>query len=108
MSVEEFKVLLKPGQEWHSKPLDIPDGSEVTLSCHGNGRFYAGIFEREDYFERRGAVGGAFEFEFGEDRSGFTDSFVADGDDYYIVLRVGVFTTRPVRIGVRLKLKPPE
>lgn len=101
-----FTVDLKPGEEWHSEPYDLKDGDQVTLSCGGDGRFYAGIFDREEYFAKRGAGGGAFDFEFGEDRRGFTDRFVVpDDDEYYIVLRVGVFTGRPVRINVRLKIQ---
>jgi len=104
--ITEFTEDLESGEEWHSEPYDLKEGDYVTLSCRGDGRFYAGIFDREEYFDKRGAEGGAFDFEFGEDRRGFTDRFeVPDDDEYYIVLRVGVFTRGPVRINVRLKIQ---
>ncbi len=85
----------------------MKEGDRVTLSCKGDGRFYAGIFGREEYFEGRGTgSGGAFDFEFGEDARGYTDRFIVPEDeDYYIVLRVGVFTSGPVTIDVRLKIE---
>lgn len=101
-----FSVSLDSGEEWHSEPYDLREGDLVTLSCRGDGKFYAGIFEREEYFDLRGSEAGAFGFEFGVDRRGFTDRFeVAEDDEYYIVLRVGVFTTGPVEVRVRLKVE---
>ncbi len=104
--VTEFVEALGSGKEWHSEPYDLREGDIVTFSCRGSGKFYAGIFAREEYFDMRGAEGGAFAFEFGEDRRGFTERFeVPEDDEYYIVLRVGVFTNGPVEIKVRLKIQ---
>lgn len=103
---KEFKVTLKPGHEWHSDPYQLYENDEVTFSCRASGKFYAGIFDREEYFEDRGAAGGAFDFEFGTDDYGYTERFTVDeDDDYYMVLRVGVFTPSAVEIQVRLKIE---
>ena len=103
--IHSFKVELDSGDEWHSDPLDLREGDLVTLSCRGDGRFYAGIYDRTDYHDLRGSEGGAFGFEFGTDRRGYTERFeVPEDDEYYVVLRVGVFTTGPVTINVRLKV----
>jgi hypothetical protein len=104
--VSRFSVDVDSGEEWHSDPYDLKEGDQVTLSCRGDGKFYAGIFDREDYFDKRGSEAGAFGFEFGEDDRGFTDRFeVPNDDEYYIVFRVGVFTVGPVHIDVRLKIE---
>lgn len=106
MTTKQFKVSLKPGQEWHSDPYELQKDDEVTVSCRGDGKFYAGIFDREEYFENRGSEMGAFGFEFGTDDYGYTEQFTVDeDDDYYVVLRVGVFTSSTVDIQVRLKIE---
>jgi hypothetical protein len=87
--IEEFSESLDSGEEWHSDPYDLREGDLVTFSCRGSDKFYTGMFAREEYFELRGADGGAFGFEFGTDKRGFTDRFeVTEDDEYYIVLRV--------------------
>jgi hypothetical protein len=101
----QFQVELESGEEWHSDPYDLKEGDLVTLSCRGNDRFYAGIYAREQYYELRGSEGGAFGFEFGTDKRGYTERFeVPEDDEYYVVLRVGVFTSGSAEINVRLKI----
>ena len=103
--VRKFEVELGPGEEWHSDPYELRADDLVTLSCRRNHKFYAGLFERETYFELRGAAGGAFGFEFGTDRRGFTARVrVGEDEEYYLVLRVGVFAPGTTTIEVRLKI----
>lgn len=76
------------------------------ISATGDGRFYAGLFDRVRYHRLVGAAGGAFSFEFGADRRGFTDTVRAsDEEDYYLVYRVGVFAGRTITIHSRVELQ---
>ena len=97
-------ITIQPGREWHSKALQFSLGTMVTLSARANNKFYCGLFAREDYFHRVGAAGGAFAFQAGTDRPGFTtrEKILAD-DDYYIVFRVSVWGG-PTTINFRLKV----
>ena len=93
--VKEFDVQLNAGEEWHSKAIRLRAGDVVTLTCTSSQRFYAGLFSRKEYAKRKGAVGGAFDFLPGSDRRAFTARVQIDSeDDYYIVLRVGIFSSR--------------
>ncbi len=101
-----FQVELDSGEEWHSDPYDLREGDKVTLSCRADDKFYAGIFNRDEYYEARGSEAGAFGFEFGTDKRGYTDRLeVTEDEEYYVVLRVGVFTSGKVQIRVRLKIE---
>lgn len=107
--VDEIEVKLDSGEEWHSEPYELREGDIVTLSCRGNDKFYAGLFPREDYYELRGSEGGAFGFEFGTDRRGYTERVkVPEDEEYYIVLRVGVFTPGTTTLNVRFKIERPR
>lgn len=104
--LKEEDISLDPGREWHSKPIRLNPGDRLVISATGNGRFYAGLFDRVTYHRLVGAAGGAFAFEFGSDRRGFTDTVRADEDeDYYLVYRVGAFTPRTVTIHSRVELQ---
>jgi hypothetical protein len=89
------KVPLLPGREWHSEPIKLRAGDELTVSATAPGRFYAGVFDRRRYHADYGRDAGAFGFEFGTDHRAFTTRFVSEvTDTFYIVLRVGVFSDR--------------
>ena len=91
-SVQEYDVDLDAGKEWHSSAIRLRAGDVVTLTCTSRQRFYAGFFSRVEYTKRKGSVGGAFDFLPGSDRRAFTARVQIDSeDDYYIVLRVGIF-----------------
>ncbi len=101
----EDDVELAPGREWHSKPIQLRPGDRIVVSATGTHRFYAGLFDRVTYHSLVGRESGAFGFEFGADRRGFTDSVrAAAHEDYYIVLRVGVFGDRTT-IHLRVELQ---
>lgn len=98
-------INLKSGKEWHSKPIALSPGDRLVASASGTRRFYGGLFDRKSYFGLVGRESGAFGFEFGSDRHGFTDSVRATAsEDYYIVLRVGVFTSAAT-IHLRVELQ---
>ena len=99
------KVIgLKPGGEWHTKPIELHKGDILTISASGNEKFYAGIFDRVEYHRKVGADGGMFGFEFGTDSRGFTHRVQAKSyEDYYVVLRVGIFSGS-ARIQCRIEL----
>jgi hypothetical protein len=98
------EVTLQPGEEWHSGELRLRAGDVVTISCLGSRRFYAGLFDRPTYFERRKAVLGMFDFAPGSDRPQFTAKEEIAADEwYYLVLResqLGVNTTIRARLEV--------
>lgn len=99
----EQDIQLTSGQEWHSKPLELFEGDVVTVSATGNDKFYAGLYSRPAYIRRRGAAAGMFDFPFGGDRRGFTTKeTIAETDDYYVVLRVGVFTPGTTTVHLRV------
>lgn len=66
----------------------------VTITCTGDENFYACFFPREEYISKRGGGGsGIFGFPFGTDEPQFTEKVtIPSDDDYYLVLRVGVFS----------------
>jgi hypothetical protein len=88
-------VELAPGKERHLR-FRLRAGDALTVTCRAKTKFYAALLDRTAYAERVGGAGDdAFQFEFGTDKRGFTDRAepTAD-DDYYLVLRVGVFSER--------------
>lgn len=98
--VEEFEVSLDPGHEWHSKPIRLESGSLATVSAVSDFRFYAGLFDREEYFRRRKAAAGAFDFLIGSDRTQFTSRIlIRQAEDYYLVFRVSAWNrTQTIRV----------
>lgn len=100
-------VDLPPGREWHSEPLSLLEGDVVTVSASSTQRFYAAFADREEYHRKIGAVAGAFSFEFGTDRRGYTvRQEISLPENYYLVLRVGVFgDTASIRARVEV-LRP--
>lgn len=98
-------INLLSGKEWHSKPVALNPGDRLVVSASGTRRFYGGLFDRQTYYELVGRESGAFGFAFGSDRHGYTDSVRANAlEDYYIVLRVGVFTSETT-IHLRVELQ---
>ena len=98
------EITLKPGEEWHSGELRLKAGDVVTIACVGSRRFYAGLFDRPTYFQRRKAFLGMFDFAPGSDRPQFTAKERIGSDEwYYLVLReseFGVNTTITARVEV--------
>jgi hypothetical protein len=105
---EEFTIELESGHEWHSKPIRLDAGDVVTVSATSENRFFAGLFDREEYFRRRRAIAGAFDFLPGSDRPQFTLKFqVPETEDYYLVFRVSVFRSNQ-KINVRWIVESPK
>ena len=105
----EFVVELSSGGEWHSEAIRLQPRDHLTITALGNDRFYAGLFRRPYYVQYRAAAGGAFAFDFGDDRRSWTlDDTLEKDDDYYLVFRVGVFTPGTTTIKVRWLVKRPS
>lgn len=88
-------IELAPGRERHLR-FRLRAGDALTVTCRAKTKFYAALLDRTTYTSRVGGAGDdTFQFEFGTDERGFTDRAepLAD-DDYYLVLRVGVFSDR--------------
>ena len=99
---------LDSGKEKHYGPYHLEPDSYLKLQCHGDSRFYAGIFEGEHYTASRLRNPGAFPFKFGSDRPSWNLSVnAARAGDYYVVLRVGVFTHSGV-IACRIERVGPD
>jgi len=99
---EEIKIGSGKEKEYE---FELNKGDVVTITCMGNGKFYAGFFNREDYIQRRSAgIGGAFGFNFGDDCPEYTTKVdIPEDDDYYLVLRVSVLSgTTRIRVKVRV------
>ena len=80
------EITLKPGEEWHSGELRLKAGDVVTIACVGSRRFYAGLFDRPTYFQRRKAFLGMFDFAPGSDRPQFTAKERIGSDEWYDTL----------------------
>jgi hypothetical protein len=95
-------IALDSGHEWYSDPFDLKTGDIVTVSATSNENFYAGFFSRETFHRRYGRRGEPFAFDYGSDSAAYTRRIVAEeDDDYYLVLRVGVFSgTAKVRVRI--------
>jgi hypothetical protein len=112
-TVLEEDVHLGGGQEWHSDKIEVEEDEIITVTADAVRPFYAGLFTREQYYALGGPGVPEFPFEFGTDRLGYTKRLIAaQPDDFYIVLRVGVFTgKRGAKIKVHLRveaLKPVD
>ncbi len=107
------EIKLGSGREWYSDPIDLQTGDLITVSATADENFYAGFFSRVDFHRYYGRKGQPFAFEFGTDSGAYTKRLVvAQSDEYYFVLRVGVFSgtaTIHARITLqRPKAGPPE
>jgi hypothetical protein len=103
----EDDLQVKSGAEWHSVPIPLGAGDVITLSAHAPEVFYAGIFSREEYFARGGPSAEMFDFPFGSDRKAVTRRrTVQDADDYYLVFRVGVWSSNTI-IHARVEILRP-
>ncbi len=83
-------------------------GHAVTVSATADENFYAGLFSRVDFHRYYGRKGEPFAFEFGTDSGAYTKRVVIDqSDEYYFVLRVGVFSGTAA-IHARITLQRPK
>lgn len=89
------KTTLPTGNEAHYGPYHFDPLTIVQIECQGSNNFYAGFFNNYEYFRRKGKSKEAFNFEFGTDKPYFSLRKVIDDIyNYYLVLRVGVFTSK--------------
>jgi DNA-binding IclR family transcriptional regulator len=88
-------IDLATGRERHIR-FKLQPGDRLTATCSATSRFYAALLPRTEYVERVGAAGPEmFRFVPGTDTKGFTDQVaVQEEEDYYLVLRNGVFNLR--------------
>jgi hypothetical protein len=88
-------VELAAGKERHLR-FRLKEEDVLTVTCKAKTKFYVALLRRPDYAKRVGAAGeDTFAFEFGSDVRGFSDQVKgAIEDDYYLVLRDGVFSPR--------------
>lgn len=87
------EIGLSPGGEWYSEPFSLKAGDVVTVSSTSDENFYAGFFPREAFHRRYGRRGEPFVFEYGTDSAAYTRRLrIPEDDDYYLVVRVGVFS----------------
>jgi hypothetical protein len=104
---DELPIVVESGYEWHSKAIPLRAGDVITVSALADHKFYAGLFGRDEYFEKRKAAAGAFAFEFGTDKPQWTTRReIPLSDDYYLVFRVGVFTNKTTIRGKVEVLRP--
>lgn len=102
------EIRLGPGREWYSDPIDLQTGDIITVSATANENFYAGFFNRVDFHRYYGRRGQPFAFEFGSDSAAWTRRVVVDqSDEYYFILRVGVFSGSTT-IHSRITLQRPK
>ncbi len=92
---------LKSEDEEHQE-FEFSKGDVVTVTCTADENFYAGLFPREEYVSKRGTM---FGFVFGTDKPQYTTRReIPEDDDYYLVLRVGVFSgTARIRVKVKVR-----
>ena len=88
-------VELGAGRERHVR-FRLKAGDVVTATCRAKTKFYSAFLSRVEYTARVGAAGDdTFQFEFGTDVRGFTRRLdVPSDDDYYLVIRDGVFSPK--------------
>jgi hypothetical protein len=101
---EETKIRSEEEKEWELE--DLKKGDILTITCKGNENFYAGVFQREEFINKRSAgIGGAFNFPFGSDRPQFTKKLtIIEDDDYFLIIRVGYFSGT-ARIDIKVKCR---
>lgn len=91
--INHEKKKVPAGGEFHYGPYRFEPISLVNIICEGTDNFYAGFYDRNEYLSKRGRRQDAFNFEFGTDKPFFTfRRLIEDVLDYYLVLRVSVFT----------------
>lgn len=86
------KIGVKSNEEWHSKGIPLRPGDIVTVEAVARGKFFAAFVPRETYYSRVGSVAGAYPFDLGSDRRGFTARLAIDeADNWFLVIRVSFF-----------------
>jgi len=97
----EKTFALKSDEEQHEE-FEFSKGDVVTVTCTADENFYAGLFPREEYIKKRS---NPFSFSFGTDKPQYTTKVeIPEDDDYYLVLRVGVFSgTGRIRVKVKVR-----
>jgi len=104
----EERISLGRGSERNYGPYHLLPDSFVKLHCEGDVRFYAGIFSDAEYHAARQQGPKMFPFTFGSDRTSWNLSQNAGREeDYWVVLRVGVFTRSGV-IDCRIERVGPD
>ncbi len=100
-------IPLASGSEWYSDPFPLLKGDLVDITATANENFYAGFFSRGEFAERYGRRGEPFFFRYGSDRAAYAKRLIVDEEDeFYFVLRVGVFSGN-ARIHARILLRRP-
>ncbi len=85
-------ISLRVGTEWHSKGISLEMGDIVTIEAVAPSNFYAEFAPREKYYRRVGSAGGAYPFEVGTARRGWTTKVVVEEtDNWYMVFRVSLW-----------------
>ena len=93
--IDHQKITLQSGREAYYGPYSFNPLTFVRIECKGSNNFYAGFFNDKEYLYRKGKSKEAFNFEFGTDRPYFIlKKIIEDIYNYYLVLRVGVFTSK--------------
>ena len=102
------QISLGSGKEKDYGPFHLVPDSFLRLQCRGDVRLYAGIFPALEYAANRARNPTMYPFTFGSDRMSWSLSTNATREgDYWIVLRVGVFTRSGV-IGCRIERIGPD
>lgn len=102
------QISLGSGRERHFGPYPLEPDSFIRLDVNADVRVYAGIFDSETYHSARSRNPGMFPFSFGSDRDSWRLSeAVARPSDYFVVLRVGVFSGSGV-IEVKIETVGPD
>jgi len=85
-------IKLDADEEFHEE-FELEKGDVITITCISEYEFYAGFFPREEYIRRRtSGIFGAFNFELFTNTPEYTKKVkIKEDDDYYLVIRVGVF-----------------
>ncbi len=87
-----MEVALGGGQEWTSEPLHFGAGDYICLRCDSAVRFYAGLFEENEYAAARSRSPTVFPFVRGTDQTVFEKPVeVRFPSAYRVVLRIGIF-----------------
>ncbi len=85
-------IPVKSNEEWHSKGIALRPGDIVTVEAVAPGKFFATFVPRDVYYNRVGRAAGAYPFELGTDRRGYTGRWpIEDVDNWFLVLRVSFF-----------------
>ncbi len=102
------RLPISSGQERHLGPYRLLPDSFLNVRVSGDVKTYAGVFTADEYATQRGRGSGAFPFKFGSDRPSWSLSANATRDeDYWVVLRVGVFSPNGV-VACRIEQVGPD